>query len=254
MSGAGGAAEQAVRSFAFGQHEGGEWGAAWLPPESAGSGVVSVAGAATVGPMQVEGTGPDEPWRVDTEVGVLTLEGVGEPVCRDPAALEHGFDQLCRVTGEIAAGGTAQNLDCLGWRGAHPLAAPVGAASSFRLAAGWLDVEDGFSLLALRPKKAKGQDEDAVQAVLFDAGTGQVVAEPRLSTTYGESGQPTRAGVELWMETEPGSEHLYPRRALGEALAAPTRWTVAETTLEAQPFRWFSGGREGPGIYLLGQW
>lgn len=254
MSGAGRAAERAVRSFAFGHLEDGEWGAAWLPPGSAGSGVVGRGDAAAASPMEVSGSGPDEPWRVDREHGGLTLEGIGEPVWSDPAAPEHGFDQLCRVTGEIAAGQAASSVDCLGWRGAHPLAGPAGAASSVRLAVGWFDVGDGFALQALRPGKARGQDEDAIQAVLFDAGAGQVVADPRLSTTYTESGEAARAGVELWIETEPGSDHLYPRRALGEPLASPTRWTAAEVALQAQPFRWFSGGREGPGIYLLGQW
>jgi hypothetical protein len=254
MSGPGGVADQAVRWVAFGQLEGGVWGAAWLPPGSAGSGILGLAEAAAAGPIQADGAGPDEPWRVEGGVGGVTLEGAGEPVWSDPEAPEQGFDQLCRVTGEIAPGGAPQKLDCLGWRGAHPLGAPAGTATSFRIAASWFDVEDGFALMALRPRKARGQDEDSIRAVLFDAGTGQVVAEPRLSTTYTESAGASRAGVELWIETEPDSDHLYPRRALGEALAAPTRWTVSELALEAQPFRWFSGGREGPGIYLLGQW
>jgi hypothetical protein len=254
MRGAGGAAEQATRSFAFGQLEGGVWGAAWLPPEAPASGVVGLDEDAATGPIRVDGARSDEPWRVEATAGELTLEGIGQPALRDPDAREDFFDQLCRVTGKLTVGGSSKTLDCLGWRGAHPLITPARAPDSFRLAASWFEPEDGFALLALRPRNAEGQDEETVQAVLFGAGGARTVAEPRLSTTYSASGGPTRASVELWMETEPESDHLYPRRALGAARSAPRGWTVGDVGLEAQPFHWFSGGREGPGIYLLGQW
>ena len=118
---------------------------------------------------------------------------------------------------------------------------------SFRQVAAWFAAEEGFALLALRPRKAKGLDEDVSAAVLFEPGSARLVADPRLSTTYTEAGRPIRAGVELWLETEPESDHLYPRRAVGQALGDPVDWKVAEVELVVQPFRWYRGDREGPG-------
>lgn len=248
-----GGADPAVRTFAFGGAEPGGWGAAWLVPGAPATGVLGLPDRAGAEELTLEGAGPEEPWQLRTGAGELMLEGVTAAVWRDPQAPEDGFDQLCRVRGTIEAGGGRSELDCLGWRGTRPPGIDP-AVSSFRLTAGWFDPDEGFSLLALRPRKASGQDEDVIDAALFDPGAARPVAEPRLSTTYTGSGEPTRAGVELWMETEPDSDHLYPRRAVGQALAPPVHWQVADVALEAQPLRWFSGGREGTGIYLLGQW
>ncbi len=73
---------------------------------------------------------------------------------------------------------------------------------------------DGIAVAAVRPRKASGHANDAVHAALLDPCAGvTAVAEPRLSTTYGGDGTPTRAGLELWLEDE--NEH-YPRRAAGD--------------------------------------
>jgi hypothetical protein len=37
-------------------------------------------------------------------------------------------------------------------------------------------------------------------------------------------------------------------------MTSPVQWSVADLAVEAQAFQWFSGGREGPGVYLLVQW
>jgi hypothetical protein len=245
-----GAADQAVRAFAFAEPDGGRWGAAWLAPGAPPVGVLGGGDQASVEPLALEGAGADEPWRLAAGQGTeLVLEALGEPAESDPEAEQDGFDQLCRVSGTESG----RQLECLGWRGVR--ARPVDAAvTSLRLVAGWFDDQDGFVLLAGRPGKAKGQDEDLIAATLFDADGGRAVTDPRLSTTYTASNQPTRAGVELWIEVDADPDHLYPRRALGQALAAPVQWSLAEIALEAQPFHWFSAGREGPGVYLLGQW
>lgn len=251
MSHVSGGADQAVRAFAFGEPIAGAWGAAWLAPGASPAGVVGLTHQAAAADLRLEGVGADEPWRL-TAVGTeLVLEGVTEPAWRNPGAPGEGFDQLCRVSGTVENGSGRRELTCLGWRGARPPAFDP-SVGSFRLVAAWFEPEEGFALVAARPRRAHGQDEEAVEAVLFDPGAPHSVAEPRLSTTYGESGRPTRAGVELWIETEPDSDHLYPRRAVGEAVAGPVGWTAGGTSLQAQPFRWFSGGREGSGVYLLG--
>jgi hypothetical protein len=216
-------------------------------------GVLGLAEEAQAGPLDLDGAGAEERWQLEGQGYELGLEGLTEPVWSDPTAPEGGFDQLCRVTGAIETDQGRRELECLGWRTARAEATDPGVGS-LRLVAGWFEAQEGFALLALRPRKANGQDEDTVSAALFDPGAGRPVADPRLSTTYSESGQPKRAGVELWVETDPDSDHLYPRRAVGQALAPPVQWQVDNVALEAQPFRWFSGGREGPGVYLLGQW
>jgi hypothetical protein len=251
MAGVGGAAGEAVRAFAFAEPEAGRWGAGWLAPGAPAMAVLALGEEAGAIPLELQGIDPEEPWRLrdgDTE---LLLEGLGEPARTDAEAPHEGFDQLCRVT--TAAAGQSGQLNCLGWRGSRRSAFDP-AVNSFRLVAGWFDEQDGFVVLAGRPRKAKGQEEDLIAASLFDPAGTRPVVEPRLSTTYTASGQPARAGVELWIEADADPDHLYPRRALGQALAAPVGWEVAGMAAQAQPFRWFTGGREGSGVYLLGQW
>ena len=243
-----GGADQAVRAFAFAEPQAQTWGVAWIVPGASAAGVIGRGQSASAMALQLEGHGAEDPWRLTGEDLELELGALSAPV-----AGQGGFDQLCRLTGTWQAAGEARELDCLGWRGTRPPRLDS-KAGSFRLLAVWLDQEEAFVLGAIRPRKAKGQDEDAIEAVLFGSGTGEPVVEPRLSTTYGDSGSPTRAGVELGLETEEGSDNLYPRRAVGQALAEPVRWTAAEIALEAQPFHWFSGSHQGPGVYLLGQW
>jgi hypothetical protein len=255
MTVVGGAAAPAARAFAFAESDaGGRWGAAWLPPGAPSTGVLAIGDHTRTEPLQLEGADPSEPWRLtadpDTE---LVLEPLGEPAWNDPEKPADGFQQLCRVTGTLGATHGGGRLECLGLRTVRGAALDP-AVRSIRLVAGWFNDQDGFALLAGRPRKAKGQDEDVVAAALFEAASARVVTDPRLSTTYTESGRPTRAGVELWIEGDADPELLYPRRALGQARTAPVEWTVGEVAMEAQAFHWFSGGHEGPGVYLLGQW
>src|SRR5437588_125106 len=153
MTGSGGAAE-AVRAFAFAEPEPGRWGAAWLPPGVPGVGVVGVGDRSSPGALDLDGAGAEEAWRLKSDGGLeLVLEGLGEPAPSDPDKLEDGFDQLCRVTGKAQDGG--RMVECLGWRGIRP-AAGDRAVGSFRLVSGWFGAQDGFVLLAWRPRKAKG--------------------------------------------------------------------------------------------------
>ncbi len=255
MDDVGGAAAPAVRTFAFAEPgTGGSWGAVWLPDGAPPTGVLVAGEQTRAEPLQLEGVGASESWRLTADAGTeLVVEGLGEPAWGNHEIRADGFQQLCRVTGTVNAGQGAGRLSCLGWRSVG-IQAIDPAVNSVRLVAGWFDDQDGFALVAGRPRKFKGQDEDLVTAALFDSSGPKVVADPRLSTTYTDSGQPTRAGVELWVEAEADPEHLYPRRAIGQAMTSPVQWSVAEVTVEAQAFQWFSGGREGPGVYLLIRW
>jgi hypothetical protein len=236
---------------AFGELESGFWGVAWLPPGGPGGGVVGVGADASPTPLTLAGRDASEPWSLRGEGIELRWEGLSEAVWRDPSAPEQGFDQLCRVTGTIQAHPSPGGLPSLGWRTAQP--AP-GKVSSLRQVAAWFEPGDGFALVALRPAKAKGQDQDVVTAAEFDQRHATPATDPRLSTTYTASGKPSRAGVELWMETAEDAEQLYPRRAIGEATQSPVGWEVGDVAMEAQPFRWYSTGHEGAGIYLLGSY
>ena len=163
---------------------------------------------------------------------------------------DQGFDQLCRVSGTI----DAASVDCPGWRGGRLQAPEPGRLTSVREVVGWFEEEEGFAVRALRPAKAKGQDHDVITAAEFDPRRVAPVEDPRLSSTTGASGELLRAGVELWVPAGEDSDQLYPRRAIGEAIQPAVGFAVESLGLEAQPFRWYSGEREGAGVYLLGRY
>lgn len=250
-----GAAAPPVRAFAFAEARvGGTWGVVWLPAGAPPTGVLATGEQMSAEPLQLEGVDAAEPWRLTAEGDTdLVVEGLGEPAWSNPEAPADGFQQLCRVTGGVHTSQGGGRIDCLGWRSADAQAIDP-AVNSVRLAAGWFDDHDGFALVSGRPRKFKGQDEDLVTAALFDSTGARVVADPRLSTTYTESGRPMRAGVELWIEADADPDRLYPRRAVGQAVTSSVQWSVGDVAVEALGFQWFSGGREGPGVYLLAKW
>ena len=76
----------------------------------------------------------------------------------------------------------------------------------------------GLSVVALRPRKARGQDADVVSAVALEPEGQLAIEDPRLSTTYAGDGRPLRVGLELWVSAGDDDEEQYPRRASGETL------------------------------------
>lgn len=241
-----------LRVVALGELDSRLWGAAWVPADGSSGGVLGVGEQASTGAARLDGHDAEQPWRLKAEEGELALEGLRDPAWVDPEDPQAGFDQLCRVTGTVTVGQQSHEVSCLGWRSARG-ERPDRSISSLRQLAAWFEEDEGFAVLARRQREGKGQDEDQVAAALFDASDGRAVAEPRLSTTYDESGHPARAGVELWIEVDHDSERLYPRRAVGQATRSPVAWTVDGLALEAQPFHWYAGDRQGAGIYLLGR-
>lgn len=249
MSVAAGGHPESLRALAFSDPDSDLWAAAWVPP--------NVPAALGTNPgitlsCALEGERADEPWRLGTGDAELVLEGLpgsaDEPIDSPP-----DFDQLCRVSGTLVIEGQPREVSCLGWRSARSPAVLASDLDSLRQVAAWLGPEDGFALLALRSARAKGQDADTVSAAMFEASDAKTIVDPRLSTTYAESGDPCRAGVELWLQAGDDPEQHYPRRAVGQATQPPSRWTVDGFTIEALPFHWHVSGQEGPGIYLLGQ-
>jgi hypothetical protein len=246
-----------VRCLAFGDLDAGVWGAAWIP----GDGPVSVAAgagpASAVAAAELEGDGVDRDWSLRGDGLELSIAAAGDPAGIEAASALDGVDQLSHATGRITLDGTEHQIDAPGWRAVLGTLPNDDELLSLRLVSAWFGPGDGLALLALRPRRARGQEGDLVAATVFEPERALPVSDPRLSTTYAASGLPARAGVELWTVTEPvepeGEPQEHPHRAAGEALGPRATWTEGRLALEAAPFRWHSNGRDGAGVYLLGQ-
>jgi hypothetical protein len=167
------------------------------------------------------------------------------------------LDQLVTVAGRLH-GDRAREVQCRGCRSERAEGVEPGRFSLVRDVCAWFGPGDGFALVAVRPRRASGHGNEAVTATIFSAGHTLRVAEPRLSTVYGETGQPIRASLEMWLESddepsEPGQEESvqYPRRAAGVASGPEANDHFSNLALSLQPFRWRSEGRDGAGMYLL---
>jgi hypothetical protein len=241
-----------MRSLAFGDLATGVWGAAWLP--SAGDdtfaffGGPEATGAATS--ARLEGERRDADWRVQSSGGTdLTVSSLGEAVeiAGADGALT-GFEQLCRVRGRLAADDTEQEVDCLGRRAARTGPLDLERVDSVRDISAWFEPDGGLAVVALRPRGARGHDEDLITGAVIDPEGSTAVADPRFSTTYNGSGEPIRSSFELWLGSE---EEEYPRRAAGEAVGPRASHQDRGLALQASLFRWHSRGHDGAGVYIL---
>jgi len=78
---------------------------------------------------------------------------------------------------------------------------------SIRLVSALFDDGGALGLAALRPRGARGHDEDVVAARLVDAeGEQTTTSEALVSVEYDAEGAPRRVGLELW--TDPDSSPL----------------------------------------------
>jgi hypothetical protein len=124
----------------------------------------------------------------------------------------------------------------------------AGGVSSARLIVVWLADGETFSLTAVRPGNAKGQDRDEISVVLPESEAKFRVFEPRLSTEYDAAGTPRRFGIELWLgEDEDGDQH--PVRLAGEAPSDTP--PLQDGKLAIHPMRAHRAGTDGLGLYLL---
>ena len=249
-----------VRALAFGDEEGGQWGAAWV--HGAGNGMLAVRMGPQLAVLDVrlDHERDGERWLVEGD-GVsleLTPSGQATRTVAAEGALE-AVNQLCVVAGALTLTGTAHEVSCPGWHGVLESTIQLDRIESFRQVCAWFDQHEGLALTALRPRKAHGQEADVVAAAVLDAEPAPPVADPRLSTTYSAAGIPARAGLELWLaedssESDEGeAASQYPRRAAGESIGAALDWTVEGFDLHAEPLRWHSRGHDGAGVYLLGR-
>jgi hypothetical protein len=154
-----------------------------------------------------------------------------------------GYDHLCRVEGTARTGAGTVPVRGLGQRGRLWGAPDWQRMELTRTVGLWLDGGVGVSLHAVRPAGARGQDEEAVSAFVFDEGDARPVADPRLSTVSDPEGHQLRAGLELWVQEED-----FPRRAAGE-LVGGTSIDLGRLRLDCAFLRWRMEGRSGAGRY-----
>lgn len=249
-------------TLAFGELDVSLWGAAWIhgPATSTSSSPVTPTGQerfvalgagdrAIVAAAALYDGSESEDWRLEGDGVELAISATGAALAGSAADRPSGFDQPCRVQGRVMLDGAEREIDCIGRRGGYGDGFGPERLESVRDVSAWFEPADGLAVVALRPRKARGQDSDLVTAVVFDSDAPHTITDPRLSTTYTTSGQPLRAGIELWLGDD--EEQQYPRRALGEAVGAGATGRVGRFEVLAQPFSWQSRGREGAGMYLL---
>jgi hypothetical protein len=253
-----------ISAFAFGDPVTGIWGVA------ASSGELAVA---TFAPeLEIEESADESLLGYGGLELRLTPTAPAAPFAPAATANVAGEMQLCTVEGAVRWDGAEHELACLGMRAT--LEPPDGKLGSIRAAAAWLDPEDGFALVSLRPARASGHGGDAVSCALLEDGQPLDVEEPRFSTTYDGDGVPSRAGVELWLagsgeedrdgdsdsdsDSDDDSEQpdsapdaRYPRRAAGERTADGAELSLPAATARAELFTWHARGIHGAGVYLL---
>ncbi|HEX4010162.1 MAG TPA: hypothetical protein VHX62_09145 [Solirubrobacteraceae bacterium] len=239
-----------LRTLAFGDVQGGVWGAvisAPAPLVAFGSGADALA---TDGPFDAVWDGDGRGWRLTGDGFDLRVASHGEdvtPEAADDGEAVSGFQELCRVQGTITLGGAERELQCIGTRSVID-GVDAGSLGSARAVAGWFADDEAFMLQSLRADEDAGQESDLVAATLFDPEGWTPVNDPRLSTTYTEAGVPTRANLELWIGE---GEDEFPRRAAGEASGAGADLQTGPRRLRVVPLRCHSRGREGAGVYVL---
>jgi hypothetical protein len=234
------------RTVAFGDVDGGVWGAA---VQSARAGLVFGVGDGPSVAVEPEWTVEDRAWHLRGEDYELHVEPRGEaPIEGDGDGTEpSGLQELCRVHGRIGLDDGEQVLECAGTRTALD-GIERDAVGSIRVVSAWFGPDEAITAIALRSRRAADHEADMIAATLFDPDGWVPVADPRLSTTYTESGDPARASLELWVAD---GENEYPRRAAGEATGRGGAHAAGELALRVAPLRCHSRGLEGAGVYVL---
>lgn len=216
--------------------------------DASGMGIVfagtDVAAVRTDG-VALEVVEPLRRWTARFEGGFdLALEAIAAPAEVSIAGMQ-GYEQLCRVTGTVTAGGRERQVDCLGQRGHAWGRADWSKLELTRTVTAWLDEETAVTLSAVRPASAKHHADEEIAAHLVLGGTPVPVADPRLSTRYDAEGRHVHAGLELWVGDGDGE---YPHRGAGEVVCGTTL-DLGSLRLDCAFFEWHMEGRTGVGRY-----
>lgn len=235
-----------LRTLAFAAPEGALWGAGWFPGSGPGVLIVSAGGGARALEASLDAAG--EEWRVSTPQGELRIAPEGEAAQlgageRSPS----GSEQLCRVSGGLELGEAPGAVEAPGRRGERQVPDGLERQDSVREVSAWFGDGEAAVLVAARPRKHKGHEQDACAAVVLDPEAWPAITDPRLSTTYAADGRVRRMTLELWNEDP---EQL-PRRVAGEALGQGASGRAGDWALSAELLLCHSRGRDGLGVYLL---
>ena len=244
-----------VRAVAFGNPDGSVWGAGL----DAGVPAVVAAGGAEPVAVTIAWNADSPEWGLSGDRVSLTVspmlppspepapqadgDASPAPAAAEPEPAWSGRQELCRVTGTVAGA----EIDCVGVRTELTQVRP-GELGSVRGFSGWVSAEEAVTLLALRSGSEAHHERDLVAATVFDPDGWMSSNDPRLSTTYDDDGNPTRATLELWISQ---GEREFPRRAAGEAAGPAVTVAGDDVTLRVLPLRCHSRGSDGAGVYLL---
>ena len=237
------------RSLAFGDVGGELWGGG----ADLGSPALALglAGSEAASATAVQWTEDDDGWTLRGEGVELQVTSGSEAAPQrspEPAGSEvTGMEELCRVVGKVTIRDSDRAVNCVGTRCTVD-GIDAGAVLSMRFVSGWFAENEAFGLLSFRAHRAVGHEDDLIAATLFDPDGWLPVADPRLSTTYGASGLPRRASLELW--TGDG-ENEFPRRAAAEASGPGAGVQADGFELRVVPLHCYSRGSEGSGVYVL---
>ncbi len=225
------------------------------PVAAIAEGDVEVAPDAAWAALALPGLGasvdaPLERWSVrmagETHGWALTFEAASPPAGHAPVGGMAGYEQLCRVTGQVTlAGGEVRTVTGAGQRG-HGWGLPdwrrLGAVHTV---SAWLDDDHGVALTSARAAGGKGHDGDERWGALL-TGDGTIeLADPRVSTTYDGEGRQRRVGLELWVDEAEGT---HPHRAAGTLLCGSSL-ELGQLRLDCAFMRWTMEGGVGVGRY-----
>jgi hypothetical protein len=133
------------------------------------------------------------------------------------------------------------SIDCLGTRAD---AAPPARAVLSRDVTARFDAETAFALRAHRTRAKDSHEDEAVQAFALrpQSPVWLPIADPRLSTTYRDSGDLLRVGIELWESDE---------STFADRLAAEVLAVLPLGTSQVALCLWRYRGSTGTGHYAL---
>jgi hypothetical protein len=230
---------ESLRTLTFGDLDQGVWGAAWLP---GATGVLVLGTGADSATYEVAVDAAGDAWRL--QAGGLELTAVPSGAAIDLVGedgLPGGSERLCTVT---LALGPDPEIQLPGRRGEHPLQDKL---DSVREVSAWFEGSEAVAVLAQRPRKQRGHEQDEIRAVVIEPENAPSIVDPRLSTTYAASGRPTRMTLELWSD----DPDQHPRRFAGESAGRGGEASGAGWTVRAELLRCHSRGRDGTGVYVL---
>jgi hypothetical protein len=239
------------RALAFGDVEGGVWGGALdtgIPALVFGA--AGGTGSAS-GPAALDWSQDGRGWRLSGDGFELHVEPGGEdpPSGADEDSKDGvtGFEELCRIEGVVSIGADRHAVDCVGTRCVVD-GLDLRSLDSVRAVSGWFADDHALALLAFRARRSAGHGADLIAATLFDPEGWVPVQDPRLSTTYADSGLPARANLELWIGE---GENEFPRRAAAEVAGVGAGVKADGFELLVAPLHCHSRGLDGAGVYVL---